>query len=223
MSTNKNARQFVDVNSKTQTSTTSMFIRNHSNPEHLLAQVEALFVQGQIHEASHVVECIIDNNNALVSSPDLFTLHAKIFIELFGFNVHAQCSIQQALLLDPAHESALELQKLCDLHEDLRDGLYENAEDGLRRTLKNDPKNAYAQYILANHLFWKNGPEAEAIEMLENCVKSRPSFLRAWLCLAMAYKKNQNLAQAEGAFQECMGLDTNASNHEFYKKHLQSI
>lgn len=188
-----------------------------------MAQVDVLFAQGHLHEANHVVECIIDHCNPLVASPELFTLHSKIFIELFGFNVHAQCSVQQALLLDHTHEEALALQQLGSLHEELRDGLYESAETGLRTFIAQHPHNPYAKYILANHLFWKNGPEAEAIELLEKCVKNRPSFLKAWLCLAMAYKKCQNSTAAETAFQECLELDINSSNKEFYQKHLQSL
>lgn len=223
MSSKKTARQFVDFNTKTQNSTTALFIKNHTNPAQLLSQIQALFAQGQLHEANHVIECIIDNNNALLASADLFTLQAKIFIELSGFNVHAQCAIQQALLLEPLHEEALQLDKICALHEELRDGLYENAEASLRTTLAADSKSVYAMYVLANHLFWKNGPEAEATQLLEKCVKNRPSFLKAWLCLAMAYKKGQDFSKAENAFQECLGLDVNSSNKEFYKKHLQSL
>lgn len=200
-----------------------MFIRNHTSPEQLLSQVKVLFAQGQLHEAHHIVECIVDNFNPLIASADLFTLHAKIYIELFGFNVHAQCAIEQALMIEPNHEEALGLKKLSSLHEELRDGLYDTAEESLRRLIESEPLNVYAKYVLANHFFWKNGPQSEAVILLESAVKQRPTFLKSWLCLAMAYKKSQEMTKAEMAFQECLELDTNVSNQEFYKKHLQSL
>jgi predicted Zn-dependent protease len=223
MSSKKSARQFAETKTQTQNSTTSLFIKNHTSPEQLLAQIEVLFDQGHLHEANHAVECIIDHYNPLISSADLFTLHAKIYIELFGFNVHAQSSIQQALLLEPNHEEAIALQKVSALHEELRDGLYESAEEGLRSFISTHTENTYAMYVLANHLFWKNGPEVEAVELLEKVVKNRPSFLKAWLSLAMAYKKCLRPVKAEAAFLECLGLDINASNKEMYQKHLQSL
>ncbi len=223
MSTRKSARQFVDTSNQGQNSTTSLFIKNHTSPTQLLSQVRMLFAEGHLHEAQHVMECIIDNYNPLISSADLFVLNAKVDIELHGFNVHAKCALQQALLLEPQHEEALKLSAVSQHHDELRDGLYETATEALRKQLQQDPNDVYAMYVLANHLFWKNGPEQEATSLLEKAVKLRPSFLKAWLCLAMAYKKAQDLGKAEGAFQECLSLDTNATNQEFYKKHLQSL
>jgi tetratricopeptide (TPR) repeat protein len=219
----RSARQFVNTNDSADNCTTSLFVQNHTSPEHLLAQVEGLFHRGDIHQASHLIECIIDSNNALVSSADLFVLHAKTFIEQHGFSVHAQCSIQQALLLEPQHEEALRLQTLSKLHEEFRDGLYTQAQESIRAFLVENPQDVYARYLLAYNLFWKNGAQTEALELLEKCVKARPSFLRAWLCLAMAYKKSQDFAKADDAFQECLGLDRNPNNLDFYKNHLQSI
>jgi tetratricopeptide (TPR) repeat protein len=219
----RSANQFVNTNEASTGCTTSLFVQNHTSPQHLLQQVEALVSRGEIHQASYLIDCIIDNNNALVSSADLFVLHAKIYIEQFGFSVHAQCAIQQALLLEPNHGDALRLQTLSNLHEEFRDGLYTQAQESVREFLKTNPDNVYATYLLAYNMFWKNGAESEAVELLEKCVKARPSFLRAWLCVAMAYKKNQNFEKAEDAFQECLGLDKNPSNSDFYKNHLQSI
>lgn len=223
MSSKKTARYYAEPNSKIQNSTTSLFIRNHTSPDQLLSQVQVLFAQGHTLEAGHVVECILDHYNPLISSSDLFSLHAKVFIELQGFNVHAQCAIQQALMLDPAHEESLALQELANLHEELRDGLYESAETALRELIAKEPKNIYARFILGSHLFWKNGREEEVIELLEGAVKTRPSFLKAWQCLAMAYKKSQAFEKAEMAFQECLALDTDSQNQDFYTKHLQSL
>lgn len=222
MSSRRSARQFTNFG-ETTTSTTSLFVQNHTSPEHLLAQVETLFFRGDLHQTHHLIECIVENNNALVGSADLFVTHAKVFIELYGFNVHAQCSVEQALLLEPEHAEALKLKTLSRLHEEFRDGLYTQAETELRELIKSEPENIYAQYLLAYHLFWKNGAQTEALDLLETSVRQRPSFLRAWLCLAMAYKRGHQSEKAEDAFQECLALDKDPVNLEFYKNHLQSI
>lgn len=222
MSFKKSARPLVDVGEQSKNSTTSLFVQNHTSPKHLMEQLETLFVRGELHQADHLIECIIDSNNPLVSTAELFVLHAKTLIEMNGFTVEAQCAIQQALLLEPQYAEAIELQTLSQLHEEFRDGLYEQAQASLRQFMATS-ESIYASYVLGYHLFWKNGSEAEATELLEACVRERPSFLKAWLCLAMSYKKNKDFIKAEDAFQECLNRDQNPTNLEFYKNHLQSI
>lgn len=222
MSYKKTARQIYTADLGDD-STTSIFVKNHQSPSHLLEQVVTLYVRGHIHETLHLISCIIDNNNALVNSADLFVINAKALIELQGFSIDAQCALEQALLLEPDHERAKALKELCSMHEALRDGIYETTEAQLRKHLTEKPKDPYASYILGYHLFWKNGSAQEAVDLLEATVRNRPSFLKAWLCLGIAYKRNKDYGRAEEAFHECISLDNNEHNREYYRKHLQSL
>lgn len=204
-------------------STTALFVRNHSCPEHLLDQLKTLYGRGHIEETIHLIECIVRNENPLISSADLFVLHAKALIEVQGFSVDALCALKQATLLEPENKDANELEMLCGIHELLQDGLYEKAVSGLKAIMESHPENMIAVYMLGHHLFWKSGNQAYATELLEKAVSMRPSFLKAWVSLGMAYKKNKCFEQADEAFTQCLDLDQNEANHEYYKKHQQSL
>lgn len=223
MSTRRSARHSVDIGVANRQSTMTFFIKNHASPEQLLRQIEGLYNAGQTEEARSVCDCVIDAYHPLIQNSDFFVLHAKILFELNESSNLATAALEQALLLDSSHLGAQELKTILSAQKDLRDGLYEQGETTLRTLLSHEQLNAFALFILAHHLLWKNGPESEAIELFERCLILRPHFLKARLDLAMAYKKAHLLAKADAAFLECLRLDTNTENHPFYRQHLQSL
>ncbi|MBY0385690.1 hypothetical protein K2X05_11090 [bacterium] len=223
MSTRRSARQSVDIGVADRQSTMTFFIKNHASPEQLLRQIEGLYNAGQTDEARNVCDCIVDAYHPLIQNSDFFVLHAKILFEVSDSRDLVKAALEQALLIDPSNSSALELKNTLMAQRDLRDGLYEQGEASLRTLLNGQTLNAYALFVLAHHLLWKNGPESEAIELFERCLILRPHFLKARLDLAMAYKKAHLFAKADAAFLECLRLDANAENHPFYRQHLQSL
>lgn len=200
----------------------ALFIKNHTNPDQLFRQIEKLYTAGEVQEASHVCQCIVDEYHPLIQNPDFFVLQSKILFEVCD-DLGARASLSQALLLDSTHAIALEMQMTLNAQEDLRDGLYEQGEQILRQMVIERPFNAYAPYLLAHHLLWKNGPEAEALQFFEQSLQLRPRFLRARLGQALAYKKIRDFTNAEAAFAECLRIDSNLENHELYKRNLQNI
>ncbi len=224
MSIVKTARHLVGIDVENNQSTMALFIKNHTSPAQLLRQLEGLYGSGQVEEAQHFASGIIDTYHPLIQEADFFVLHSKILFEVWGGDhLETQAALNQALILEPNHRSALSLLKTYQAQQDLRDGLYALGEAALRDMVQADPLNAFATYILAHHLLWKNGPEADAIRFFEHTLQLRPRFLRAHLGLAMSYKKARDLAKADAAFAECLGLDSNFQNHEFYKRHLQNL
>lgn len=224
MSIVKTARHLVGIDVEKIQSTMALFIKNHTSPEQLLRQLEGLYSSGQVQEAQHFASGIIDTYHPLIQEADFFVLHSKILFETLGGDHHeTQAALKQALILDPNHRAALTLLKTYQAQQDLRDGLYAQGEATLREMVQTDTLNAYAAYILAHHLLWKNGPEADAIRFFEHTLQLRPRFLRAHVGLGMAYKKARDLAKADAAFADCLGLDSNFQNHEFYKRHLQNL
>lgn len=219
----RGARQLFNGVDDRQGSTTSLFVKKHKNPEHLLSQIEALYLQKQTAEVLHLIDCVIENNSDLLNQPELFVVHAKTLIELHGFGFPAESQLAQALILNPQSAMAVDLQRLFAINDELRDGLYVSGEEKLGQILKEDPKNALALFLLGNHLLWKTGSTQEAIQHLEKAVELRPSFLKAWVSLAMAYKKNHLFVMAEQAFQQCLSLDPNPQQQNFYKTHLQAL
>lgn len=223
MSSRRGARQLLNVREYRPDSTMSLFVKNHKNPDQLLNQIEALYLQNQITESVHLMECVIENNSELLNSARFFFLYSQALVELQGFSSQAESALHQSFLMDRNDRKAQEFQSLFDLNNDLRDGLYSSAEEKLRTLLSHDPKNAMVLFLLGSHLFWKTENTAEAIAFLEKAVDLRPAFLKAWVHLAMAYKKSLLFVLADQAFQECLNLDPNPNQHNFYKTHLQAL
>ncbi len=227
MNTRRSARHLLVLGESETASTVSLFIKNHTSPEHLLQQIEGLAHSGQNFEAQALCEHIINAEHILIRSADFFVLQAKILFEMPNeigrASERAQAAVRQALLIDPINASALEFDALLKSQSLLRDGLYADGEKALRDLLTLQPLNAYASYVLAQHLLWKNGPENEAILWFEHSLQLRPRFLAARLGLAHAYKKVRNFAKADVCFKECIKLDRNPDNHSIYKQHLQNL
>ncbi len=219
----RTARHFLVLGESEITDTVSLFIKNHTSPEHLLQQIEGLAHLGQNFEAQMLCEHIINAEHILIRSADFFVLQAKILFEMDVSKKQVEAAVRQALLVDPINSSALEFDAVIQGQSLLQDGLYIDGEACLRDLLHHHPLNAYASFILAQHLLWKNGPENEAIRWFEHSIQLRPRFLAARLGLAYAYKKVHNFAKSDMCFRECMKLDGNPENHPTYKQHLQNL
>lgn len=218
----KNARRLPFVAEQEHSSTMSMFIKNHANPEQLYRQVEDLHSAGDNAAAEAVCKCIIDEFHPLIQQSAFFTLHAKILFEL-DRDPEAFSAVSQALLINKHDSLALEMQSTFTAQTDLQDGLYEQGESLLREQIGQNPLNLTASLILAHHLLWKNGSDVEIIQLYERCVQLRPRLLRARFGLAVAYKKVRNFTKAEVTFAECLKLDGEIKNHPLYQRSLQNI
>lgn len=227
MSIRRSARHLSILGQDDTFDTVSLFVKNHTSPEHLLQQIEGLAHSGQNFEAHELCEHIINAEHILIRSADFFVLQAKILFEMpheiRGLQKKTEAAIRQALLIDPINPSALEFDAVLKSQSFLRDGLYAAGETALRELLTLHPLNPYASYVLAQHLLWKNGPENEAAQWFEHCLQLRPRFLAARLGLAYTYKKARNFAKADQCFRECLKLDRNPDNHPLYKQHLQNL
>ncbi len=223
MSIRKSARQLLDIGEEKQLTTTSLFIKNHANADQLFRQIEGLYQSGQLAEARKVIECVIDSYHQLIQSADFFILYAQVLFEDLGTQKEITAALLQALFIDPENKKATDFLQLLKHAEDLQDGLYTQGEEGLRELLNREVWKAYTYYYLGHHLLWKNGPENEAVSFLERSLELKPRFLKAQLDLAYAYKKGQLVHKAHGAFTKCLEIDANESNHNLYRRHLQSL
>ena len=223
MSIRKSARQLLDIGEEKQLTTTSFFIRNHANPEQLFRQIEGLHQSGQLAEVRKVIECVIDSYHQLIQSAEFFILYAQVLFESDSSPKEITAALQQALFIEPGNKKATDFFQLLKYWEDIQDGLYVQGEEGLRELLSREVWKAYTYYFLGHHLLWKNGPQQEAVQFLERSLELKPRFLKAQLDLALAYKKGQLLLKAHGAFTKCIELDANESNHDLYRRHLQSL
>ncbi len=199
----------------------SYFVRNHRDTEQLLTQMRALHASGQIFEVATLVQCVIDEYNDNIQNADFFILGAQVELELHGFTEKVDQFVEQALKLAPYNDVALAHLKLTIACTDLKDGLYDKGETLLRRLVNTTSLRPYASFVLGHQLFWKSNELEEAIELLENAVSERESFLAAWKSLALAYKRVGERLKANYAFQKCAKLDRNPAHREFYERHIE--
>ena len=72
MNTRRSARHLLVLGESETESTVSLFIKNHTSPEHLLQQIEGLAHSGQNFEAQALCEHIINAEHILIRSADFF-------------------------------------------------------------------------------------------------------------------------------------------------------
>lgn len=222
MSYRTNARQVI-IDDQVSEPSTMVFVRNHKSPDHLIEQLQTLYYLGHVEEFLHLADCVLEVQNPLVGESSFFETYAKALVEIQGFSTETHCAVNQAMMLNAQSVPAMKLHTLCLWKEMLKDGLYSEVETTIEAHLVKEPQDLLAAYLLAHHLFWKNRNEERAIELLESIVERRPSFLKAWLDLGMAYKKSRKSEKAQNAFKTCLDLDTNEQNCEQYERHLQSL
>lgn len=199
----------------------SYFVRNHRDPEQLFTQMRALLSSGQLFEVSTLTQCIINEYNDNIQNADFFILAAQVELETHGYTPKVEQFVRQALKLAPFNDVALAYLKLCIACTDLKDGLYDKGETTLQNLLKTASLRPYVGVMLAHHLFWKTNSVDEAIELLEEAVSERDSFLAAWKTLALAYKRAGERVKANYAFQKCLKLDREPSRRAFYEQHIE--
>lgn len=199
----------------------SFFVRNHRDSEQLFTQIRALHASGQLFEVSTLVQCIIDEYNDNIQNVDFFILAAQVEIELHGFTPKVDQLIRQALKLAPFNDVALAYFKMTSACIDLKDGLYDKGEATLRACLTNSSLRPYAGFLLAHHLFWKTGEVSEATELLEEATRERESFLKAWVDLALSYKRQGERVKANYALQRCLKIDREPTRRSFYERHIE--
>lgn len=199
----------------------SYFVRHHRDPEQLFVQMHALFASGQLREVIALTQCIINEYNENIQNADFFILAAQAEIQLHGFSKTVDSYLRQALKVAPFNDVALAFFKLSSACLDLKDGLYDKGEDVLRECLSVSSLRPYACFFLGHHLFWKNGSLSEAISLLEEAVSLRDGFLKAWVDLAMAYKRSGEREKANGALQKCLKIDREPLRRAFYERHIE--
>lgn len=141
---------------------------------------------------------------------------AKTLIESEAPSSKTRSLLAAAHLENPENKDVLDYIELIEAKNILKKG-EDSGETMLRNLIRRSPQNIHAQFILGAHLFWVEENALMAIPHLETSVRLHPNFLRAWGCLAVAYRKIGNTQLAQSAFRKCAEIETDQRMKDFFE------
>ena len=185
------------------------------------SSVMAAYEKGNLDEAFSLAQAAEQQNPKITEDPHFALLYARILIEVEAPKPRIKAILNKVILQDPRNESANELMQLVLAMSLFTKEQNDPGEQQMRAILKKNPNLDLALFLLGAHLFWVSGEMQESIRFLEQCVKMRPNFLRAWACLGSIYQKLGNKTLAARSFERCVDLEKEPQMKLFFMKQLQ--
>ncbi|MEM7646233.1 MAG: hypothetical protein AAF203_04940 [Pseudomonadota bacterium] len=202
--------------------TARSFLKRHSNPESLMAQLKSLVARGQLSACRDMIQLIIREGHSLGDSSEIYLLRAQIAFEQSGSKGDVMTWVQQAKMANPKCEKLQSWETLIEGVNCLDEGDYQKGETLLKTLSDNEEVAGLAQYQLAHHYFWRNIDGELSMAMLEDLCMNRPEFTKAWSCLGFVYNRLGMKDKAQEAFGLCLENETNPEKIAFYKQQLAS-
>lgn len=185
-----------------------------------LKRIRQLFEDGYLEDALANAAAAEKENEKLASDLGFLLTYAKILIEAEGPSSKIRALLTKANLLKPDSPETIEYLELIEAKSRLNREPNDFGEQNLRRILGHAPKNPHVLFTLASHLYWVENNPDEALRLLQKCVDQRPTFLRAWACLAAIHAKRGDVAPAQYALYKCLALEKNPAMHTYFEKLL---
>ncbi len=192
--------------------------KGEENPT--LKRIRQLFEDGYLEDALINAASAEKENAKLASDLGFLLTYAKILLEAEGPSSKIRSLLTKASLLKPDMPEISEYLELIEAKSRLNREPNDFGEQNLRRILGHAPKNAHVLFTLASHLFWVESKPDEAVPLLQKCVDYRPTFLRAWACLAAIHAKRGDVAPAQQALHKCLALEKNPAMYAYFEKLL---
>lgn len=203
--------------------TARSFLKRHSNPETLLAQLKDLFYGGEVQSCKELIQLIIEEQHSLSESGALFLLRAQIAFEQSDDPMEYIDWVKQAQLCSQAHQDLDSWNKLIRAQKALKEADYVSGQEVLEALIiEGSSVSSLASYLLAHHLFWRNINTDRALDLLEEVTNKKSHFVKAWACLGFVYNKLQYKDKAQFAFGQCIEFESNPEKLKFYKQQLAS-
>lgn len=194
------------------------------NSSPALRRLRTLFEEGKLEQAALLArEAIKSQNEKLSGNPEVLLICAQILFEIEAPLAELKSILAKASLLDPEH---LGIQELLSLVEAKSAFNFRNNTEGkklIEAILRKAPQNPHALFLLATYVNSRENNPTLAIVYLEKALQSRPSYLRAWACLASIAAQVGNTHVAEKALLKAMNLETNSQMKAFFSKLLLEV
>lgn len=202
--------------------TARSFLKRHSNPETLLAQLKGLLACGELSSCTDLIQLIIREAHSLSDDCRIYLLRAQVAFEECKDFSEVQAWLKQAQHCKGHHPDSDEWNLLFLALNDLQEGDYSTGRSRLTELLDKDSVKQLAQYSLAHHLFWKNEDPQYALQLTEELCLERPGFVKAWSLLGFICNRMGFKERAQEAFANCLKHETNPEKIEFYRQQLAS-
>lgn len=203
--------------------TARSFLKRHSNPKALLAQLKQLYRRGEYVTCEDLIQLIVRESHDLADDPELYLLRAQLAFCQNENEEEMLDWIQQATWCTKAENHAVEAWCfLVRALKDLKDGDYSSAEELLKMLVAQEDVGTVAQYYLAYHYFWKNIDLEQSLFLLEELCHQNKELVKAWSCLGFVYNRLGLQQKAQMAFSHCLQHETNPEKIELYKQQLVS-
>lgn len=185
-----------------------------------LKRIRQLFEQGYLEDSLASAAAAEKEGGKLAGEAGFLLTYAIILIEAEGPSSKIRALLTKANLTKPDSAEVIDYLELIEAKSRLARGVSDFGEQELRRILARSPSNPHALFTLGSHLYWVENQPDEAIRLLQKCVDKRPSFLRAWACLAAIHAKRGDVAPAQHALHKCLSLEKNPAMHAYFEKML---
>lgn len=202
--------------------TARSFLKKHSNPDSLLAQLKSLIARGELSSCHDLIHLILREGHPLSNNSQIYLLRAQIAFEQSDSLQEVMAWVQQAKLAGHKCDDVAQWDQLMVGVAALKDGDYELGMTSLEKLVETYSVSTIARYYLAHHYFWKNINAQKALIILEELCEERPGFLQAKSCLGFVYGRLGMKTLSQDAFAYCLKRETNPDRIEFYKQQLAS-
>jgi tetratricopeptide (TPR) repeat protein len=179
-----------------------------------------LYQDSKLPNALYMGKKLWDESEKAKQSGTFLAVFAKVLFETESYPSLLNAVIVQGQFLKKPVAELNELSEIIQARPLLDKTKNDLGERQLKLILKNNPKSAYAHFILGTHLYYSDNEIRSSIIHLEECVKHHPKFLRAWGCLGAIYKELGKTHLAARAFKEAAKLETNSKMKKFFKSQI---
>ena len=198
------------------------FIKRYKNKDALMAQLRGLVHKGEFATCESLIQLILAGGEELSDSAELYLMQARIAYQSNEPTETVESWVKQAQMTLQGEATIQPWNQLLVGIKALKEGDYDNGVKLLEGLFDDDQVGVKARFEVAYHLFWRNINREGALILLEEIVKERPSFIRAWSCLGFVYNRLGEKHKAQEAFGHCIALDSHPERIKVYKQQIAS-
>lgn len=181
-----------------------------------IANIKKFFNDGQLERALPLAKALETQKPDSLKSKEFVLLYTQILLEAEGPSTKIKSLLNQALIDNPSDPQLLEYLEVAEAESNLSREKDDVGEIVLTDIIRRSPENIHALFLLGSHLFWVKKDAQRALRYLEQCVRIRPNFFRAKVCLAAVYKALKMDDLAVRFCNECASKASDPKMKEFF-------
>lgn len=154
----------------------------------VIVDIKKFFNDGRLEQALLLAKTLETQKSDALKSKEFALLYAQILFEADGPSTKIKSILNQALIDNSSDPQLLEYLEVAEAESNLSRNKDDAGEVALSNIIRRSPENAQALFLMGTHLFWVEKDAQRALKYLEQCVRLRPNFFTAKVCLIRVYK-----------------------------------